>query len=458
MVSNHAVGTHGTGKAFYGERDYQPDGSYVSTEWVIFFHVPLFPLRSVRLGSVVLGAPPVGDVATQYVVGERCPLNLKQVAGTYLLLFLAGLITYAGFTRLPALARMLGIDEATALFLPVPLAGLPFLAVLLLRMRAKKRAGFVSPTEHSRRASARIESDLAGRPICPPHRLSGRVGHSLWLVPVAGAVLTLFLAGIYAWIDLNWRSYEIVAVLQTIIFAVLVAAATGWLIRSSKCRNLFVARLLGCTAGLFSVYVAWVWFEFFLLQKVETERVDARVWSRLFFEPRLVYAIGASLNESGTFSESRENQHHTRVITGFELGLVWLGEAALIIFINASMPGEFIRHRLFCERCKLWGRSWPKPILLQPSINREAEVRAAHGDLSALGELSFCGKTPVYPLLRLSIQQCPCCAEAATYALDWLWAVKGSSGMETKTSPLTAPRLLPAHYAAELRAAAEANA
>jgi hypothetical protein len=41
-----AFSVQGIGTAFYGKRDFQPDGSYVTTEWCIFFGLPIWPLRS----------------------------------------------------------------------------------------------------------------------------------------------------------------------------------------------------------------------------------------------------------------------------------------------------------------------------------------------------------------------------------------------------------------------------
>jgi hypothetical protein len=40
---------NGFGTDFYGERDYHPDGSYITTEWVTAFYFPIIPLRSCRL-------------------------------------------------------------------------------------------------------------------------------------------------------------------------------------------------------------------------------------------------------------------------------------------------------------------------------------------------------------------------------------------------------------------------
>jgi hypothetical protein len=40
---------NGTGTRIYGKRDFLSDGSFVTTNWVTFFWVPLFPLSSLRV-------------------------------------------------------------------------------------------------------------------------------------------------------------------------------------------------------------------------------------------------------------------------------------------------------------------------------------------------------------------------------------------------------------------------
>ena len=40
---------NGTGTKTYGKRDFLTDGSFVTTRWLTFFWVPLFPLNSMRV-------------------------------------------------------------------------------------------------------------------------------------------------------------------------------------------------------------------------------------------------------------------------------------------------------------------------------------------------------------------------------------------------------------------------
>jgi hypothetical protein len=41
---------NGFGTTFYGMRDFRADGSYITTEWIVFACFPLIPIRSLRVG------------------------------------------------------------------------------------------------------------------------------------------------------------------------------------------------------------------------------------------------------------------------------------------------------------------------------------------------------------------------------------------------------------------------
>jgi hypothetical protein len=80
---------NGCGTRFYGRREKSPDGSFVTTEWIVVLTIPIFPLRSVRivhLGSKSFLAP---FGTTQQIVCQPVPLNWRQVLNVYLTLLLA---------------------------------------------------------------------------------------------------------------------------------------------------------------------------------------------------------------------------------------------------------------------------------------------------------------------------------------------------------------------------------
>ena len=75
---------HGIGTAVYGERDYRPDGSYVTTEWVIFAWMPIFPISSLRISCFQTRFYAVYD-ASSYYVHETSSAGHKQVLSVVLL-------------------------------------------------------------------------------------------------------------------------------------------------------------------------------------------------------------------------------------------------------------------------------------------------------------------------------------------------------------------------------------
>jgi hypothetical protein len=73
----------GVGTCNYGSRDFRPDGSYVTTQWFVFLHLPIIPLKSERIlpvgknwGFLLLGS-------RRYQVLERVPLNIFQIFMVY---------------------------------------------------------------------------------------------------------------------------------------------------------------------------------------------------------------------------------------------------------------------------------------------------------------------------------------------------------------------------------------
>ena len=77
---------NGIGTSYYGNRDKEPDGSYVTTKWFVFLFLPVFPLGSYRVlptgetGGIYLIV--YSSTRTNYLV-RPIPLNLRQVGNVY---------------------------------------------------------------------------------------------------------------------------------------------------------------------------------------------------------------------------------------------------------------------------------------------------------------------------------------------------------------------------------------
>lgn len=94
---------NGFGTGIYGKRDFYADGSFLTTKWIIFFWLPIIPLRSMRLLPLgprrASGSFGVGW-STEYAVFTETRPNSKQVLFVYGFL-LAAFLSVASTDYLP---------------------------------------------------------------------------------------------------------------------------------------------------------------------------------------------------------------------------------------------------------------------------------------------------------------------------------------------------------------------
>lgn len=138
-----AFSFNGLGTCYRGERDFHPDGSYITTEWIVVLFVPLLPLRSFRLIHV-----PEADEhyiiysSKKFLIVERQPIHTRQAFATYG--FMLALLAWA--VLLIWIAAVLGTPwnrypAATAAGI-VTLVGGAFIIPMSLRKRAKAAVPF----------------------------------------------------------------------------------------------------------------------------------------------------------------------------------------------------------------------------------------------------------------------------------------------------------------------------
>ena len=76
----------GVGTTFYGKRDFRADGTYVTTEWAVLFHIPVLPIQSLRVRDLGVGRSPSEPglaPAPLYQVYDKTSPNWKQVVCVY---------------------------------------------------------------------------------------------------------------------------------------------------------------------------------------------------------------------------------------------------------------------------------------------------------------------------------------------------------------------------------------
>jgi hypothetical protein len=74
---------NGIGTTLYGARDFWPNGSHVTTEWVVIVWFPVVPLKSIRILPTGRNENYFFYRSTAYSIVGRQGLNLRQVLSVY---------------------------------------------------------------------------------------------------------------------------------------------------------------------------------------------------------------------------------------------------------------------------------------------------------------------------------------------------------------------------------------
>jgi len=129
---------HGIGMMVHGERDYWPDGSFVTTEWFVFAYLPIAPMISKRISYTQNSPYSTYDSSGGFYIYEMLPNNRKQVVSTYLW-FASIMVWVLGWTYFQdAIEKRFGdVDTAAGMWFVglVVILTLPY----ALRWWAKKR-------------------------------------------------------------------------------------------------------------------------------------------------------------------------------------------------------------------------------------------------------------------------------------------------------------------------------
>ena len=104
----------GCGTNFYGSWEKREDDSYVTTEWITIFYVPVFPLKSYRViknNSTITDSGYVISSSAQYNIVEYVSLDVLQVLSVYVAIFV--LVAWAAMFI--SVAAKINIDDSLTL-------------------------------------------------------------------------------------------------------------------------------------------------------------------------------------------------------------------------------------------------------------------------------------------------------------------------------------------------------
>ena len=135
---------NGIGTTFYGQRDFRPDGTHITTEWFTIFYFPIIPLCSLRVRYRGPGKSrwQLGfGSADSYAVYEKSFPNWKQVLCTYgYVSFMAAWGYFVGASVASHYPR--AFEEEIGVLLVAIICLIPFPTPWVLRHFAQRRMNY----------------------------------------------------------------------------------------------------------------------------------------------------------------------------------------------------------------------------------------------------------------------------------------------------------------------------
>jgi hypothetical protein len=173
--------------------------------------------------------------------------------------------------------------------------------------------------------------------------------------------------------------------------------------KAGKVRNMHLLGIYGAAFGLLGLYAAW---GADLLARGVVKNAGLHA-----FHPLVLWEYMKFFYERGLWTLGHGGQGGDRV-SGIVLGIVWLGEAGIIVGLAARIAWRGISSQPFCETCNRWTVSEANVQRLAAS-SRQAEalepVKA--GDLAALDAFDRAAAN-ARAYLQLDLARCPKCQQS----------------------------------------------
>lgn len=158
----------------------------------------------------------------------------------------------------------------------------------------------------------------------------------LW-IPITLAI-SLLLGLLYA-VIIFYNPIIYLSALAFAGFCFVLGIATNFTIEKSKCRNRWIALLLGLTLGCGAVYISYV----FLISNLANFSLV-----ELAMSPLALWDMVQMLGERGYYSISEGE------VSGTFLWIIWGIEAAGLIGVPVMLSWSEVSSRVFCEDCDSW--------------------------------------------------------------------------------------------------------
>lgn len=257
---------------------------------------------------------------------------------------------------------------------------------------------------------------------------SGKLGTSIFIVPIGGFIVSVVLSIVYAYVDV----YSPIAGYISLLFVVCLAFGLGWSISKlgylARCRNPGFLHLVGLACGLVALYTSFAAFEYALFDRYE-EDFSATLLDVLF-SPGAVWGIAKEINAVGWYTIFGYTP------AGIVLWLLWGAEAIIIVGGSSLFATAAINEEVFCETCDQWCSRTPGALHLGFPEEESALEDLRPDNLIPLAALeSVDSSAPIY--LRVDMWKCNSCDTAALQTKTCAMVPDDDGKLELKTDDLT---------------------
>ena len=229
---------------------------------------------------------------------------------------------------------------------------------------------------------------------------SGRLGHSLLVMPVAGVVGAVVFGTIFGYATAYNPFHGGVAIAYSAVCGLGLGFAVGYAFVWSRCRSPKFALLAAVVIALLTLYCGFTVLVYAVQQR--GGNLMGRSPIDLFASPSDTWRALAAINVHGW--ETRAGQ-----TTGLAAWTYWGGEALLLLALTIAIVNEVLMRHVYCDCCEQWCPLTRKGmVFLQHPRDGAQLIQIERGDLTPLASLSVTSAQTI-PSLRLDLWECRRC-------------------------------------------------
>lgn len=215
------------------------------------------------------------------------------------------------------------------------------------------------------------------------------------------------------------------AAFATMAFGALVGVAAGYGLIWGHVRNKAAACAVGAVSATLGLYVSWaMWIEAVL----DREGGKEIAWMNLAQHPNGLWSMVKLVNRYGTWTFDNSKTP----TTGWQLWIVWVIEAALVIAIGTAVTIFVQRLHPYCETCGQWcrraARLFLAPVADVPQLKAQVEAK----NLQFLEGLGLGSKTGDH--VQVELESCNTCGQFHTLSVGQVIVRKKKFGQPHVTS------------------------